>query len=158
MNRINRKVEYALISLKHMVQKKPGQLTTVKEICQAYGAPFDATSRVMQLLVQNKVLKSEQGAYGGYLIQKDLAKMNLLELIEIIMGPIEVIKCINGKDTSDCDLRDKCNVISPLSYLNEKMREFYFKINLSDLLSKGSISPKREDFNPEITSAGMINV
>lgn len=145
MNRINRKVEYALISLKHMFKKKPGQLTTVKEICNVYGTPFDATSRVMQTLAQHKILKSEQGAYGGYLIQRDLTKMSLHDIVEVIMGPVEVVKCINGTEVSDCELVEKCNVINPLSFLNEKMREFYQQINLAELLSKGQTNSFKKD-------------
>jgi hypothetical protein len=43
MNKMNRKVEYALMALKFMSQINAGQLTSVKEICQSTGAPFDAT-------------------------------------------------------------------------------------------------------------------
>ena len=67
MNKINRKLEYALIGLKHMRAKAPGELTSVKELATAYGVPFDAASRVMQILAQNGVLISEQGAHGGYM-------------------------------------------------------------------------------------------
>lgn len=64
MFKINRKIEYALIALKHMSHKKPGQLTSAKEICDIYRTPFDPTSRVLQILSQNGILQAEQGARG----------------------------------------------------------------------------------------------
>lgn len=134
MNKIHRKVEYALISLRHMKQKAPGQLTTVKEICRAYGCSFDATSRVMQIMVQKGLLKSEQGAQGGYLIQKDLNSVSLLDLIEIVVGPISVVKCLDT-GRGECDMKVNCNVIAPLSYLNEQIIQFYRGINLNTMLS-----------------------
>lgn len=134
MNRIHRKVEYALIALRHMKKKEPGQLTTVKEICRAYGCSFDATSRVLQMMVQKGLLKSEQGAQGGYLIQRDLRKVSLHDLIEYVIGPISVVKCLDaGK--SDCDLEDRCNVIAPLAYLNDQIVTFYKGINIDEMLS-----------------------
>ena len=134
MNKIHRKVEYALISLKHMKQKQPGQLTTVKEICRAYGCSFDATSRVLQMMVQKGLLKSEQGAQGGYLILRDLKKVSLLDLIEMVVGPISVVKCLDtGKE--QCDMESRCNVIAPLAYLNEQIIGFYKGINVDDMLS-----------------------
>ena len=134
MNKIHRKVEYALISLKHMKQKEPGQLTTVKEICRAYGCSFDATSRVLQMMVQKGLLKSEQGAQGGYLIQKDLRKVSLLDLIEYVVGPISVVKCLDtGK--GECDIQSQCNVIAPLAYLNDQLIQFYKSINIDAMLS-----------------------
>ncbi len=134
MNKIHRKVEYALIALRHMKKKEPGQLTTVKEICRSYGCSFDATSRVLQMMVQKGLLKSEQGAQGGYLIQKDLRKVSLLDLIEYVVGPISVVKCLDpGK--GDCDMENKCNVIAPLAYLNDQIIQFYRGINIDDMLS-----------------------
>lgn len=134
MNKIHRKVEYALISLRHMKQKEPGQLTTVKEICRAYGSSFDATSRVLQMMVQKGLLKSEQGAQGGYLIQRDLRKVSLHDLIEYVVGPISVVKCLDsGK--GDCDMESRCNVIAPLAYLNDQIIQFYKGINVDTLLS-----------------------
>src|SRR6476620_12741582 len=96
MNKINRKVEYALMALKHMRAKTPGELTSAKEICDLYGAPFDGMSRVLQILGQNGILKSEQGAQGGYQITRDLTKVSLQEIIEAISGKIEIAKCLSG--------------------------------------------------------------
>lgn len=134
MNKIHRKVEYALISLRHMKKKQPGQLTTVKEICRAYGCSFDATSRVLQIMVQKGLLKSEQGAQGGYLIQRDLAKVSLYDLIEMVIGPISVVRCLDS-EKSDCEIQANCNVIAPLQYLNEKIIQFYKGINIDSMLS-----------------------
>jgi Rrf2 family protein len=138
MNKIHRKLEYALISLKHMNQKRPGELTTVKEVCQKYSTPFDATARVMQQMVQGKFLKSEQGAYGGYLIQRDLSKVSLRELIDNVVGTIEVAKCISESSAdTPCDIRETCNIMAPIFSLNERLIRFYEDINILDLLSVG---------------------
>jgi Rrf2 family transcriptional regulator, nitric oxide-sensitive transcriptional repressor len=138
VNKIHRKMEYALIALKHMSQKRPGELTTVKEICQKYGTPFDATARVMQQMVQGKFLKSEQGAYGGYLIMRDLTKVTVKDLIERVVGPLEIVKCIapevNPANLS-CELKDTCNIMQPLTQLNEQLIKFYEGINLHHLLN-----------------------
>lgn len=138
MNKIHRKLEYALISLKHMNQKRPGELTTVKEICQKYETPFDATARVMQQMVQGKFLKSEQGAYGGYLIQRDLSKVSLRELIDNVVGTVEISKCISDSPAeAHCEIREKCNIMAPIFSLNERLIRFYDDINILELLNVG---------------------
>jgi Rrf2 family transcriptional regulator, nitric oxide-sensitive transcriptional repressor len=138
VNKIHRKLEYALISLKHMNQKRPGELTTVKEICQKYETPFDATARVMQQMVQGKFLKSEQGAYGGYLIQRDLSKVSLRELIDNVVGSVEISKCISDSPgDAHCEIRDKCNIMAPIFSLNERLIRFYDEINILELLTVG---------------------
>jgi Rrf2 family nitric oxide-sensitive transcriptional repressor len=134
VNKINRKVEYALIGLRHMRNKSPGELTTAKELTLNYGCPFDVTSRVMQTLAQKGVLRSEQGAHGGYQITKDLNRLSLYDLIEMILGPIAVAKCMQSDDDAGCEIRSKCNIISPVQTLNRKLVEFYRGLSVAELL------------------------
>lgn len=135
MNKINRKLEYALIGLKHMRAKAPGELTSVKELAQNYGCPFDATSRVMQVLAQKGVLISEQGAHGGYMIGRDLAKLSFQELSEILLGKIAVARCLSDDvEDSGCEMRGSCNIISPVQALNRKLNEFYKGLSIAELI------------------------
>ncbi|MEO0336065.1 MAG: Rrf2 family transcriptional regulator [Pseudomonadota bacterium] len=130
MNKMNRKVEYALIALKHMSSKTPGELTSAKEVVEATGVPFDATARVMQQMAQAGLLRSEQGARGGYSIIKDLSKANFHDLIEVILGPTGISKCIHG----ECELIARCNIVNPVSVLNRKLIDFYKSVSLKELL------------------------
>lgn len=140
MNKLNRKVEYALIALKHMRAKAPGELTTAKEIAVLFGCPFDVTARVMQTLVQKGLLRSEQGAHGGYQITKDLSRVSFHDLVEMILGPMSVAKCMQSNKTeSPCEIRETCNIVSPVQNLSRKLAEFYRGLSLADLLESRSV-------------------
>mgnify|MGYP001118584570 CR=1 FL=1 len=103
------------------------------------------------MMVQWDLLKSEQGAQGGYLILKDLSKVSLLDLIEMVVGPINVVKCLdNGK--GECDMKESCNVISPLAYLNEEIVKFYKNIVIEDMLN---VSDRKCTSLESITSVGV---
>ncbi len=133
MFKINRKIEYALIALKHMSHKSPGQLTSAKEICDIYGTPFDPTSRVLQLMTQHNVLQAEQGAKGGYKIVRDLNKFTLKELCDEVIGPIEIANCFHS-DVSCCEITHKCHIIAPMLNLNEHINGLFKTISVSTLL------------------------
>lgn len=121
------------MALRHMSQKLPGELSTAKEICAIYKAPFDATSRMMQIMVQKGLLKSEHGAHGGYQIIKDLSEVSFLQLAEFILGPVNVADCLY-QDEHFCELTATCNIISPVTRLNARMKEFYKNLSLYDLV------------------------
>ncbi|HOW36186.1 MAG TPA: Rrf2 family transcriptional regulator [Candidatus Omnitrophota bacterium] len=133
MFKVNKKVEYALIALKHMSSAYPGKLISAKDICDTYKTPFDTTSRVLQIMAQRGILKAELGAYGGYQIQKDLSRITFLELTEMILGPVEIANCIHD-GRSPCDLASGCNVIAPMLILNSKMVELFKTITVRDLI------------------------
>ena len=131
MFKINRKVEYALIAIRHI--KNSGKLVSAKEICDVYKTPFDTTSRVLQIMAKRGILKAEHGAYGGYELIKDLSTLNFLELVEMIVGPIKIANCFSG-GYSLCDVTAGCNVIAPMLNLNEKMVELFRTITVAELL------------------------
>ena len=133
MFKINRKIEYALIALKHMTSKTQGQLTSAKEICDIYQTPFDPTSRVLQIMAQKEILQAEQGVKGGYQIIKDLSKIPMRELSDMIVGPIEIANCFHG-DYSNCEITHTCHIIAPMLNLNEHINRLFSKIMVSDLI------------------------
>ena len=147
MFKINRKLEYALISLRHMSFKAPGQLTSAKEICDIYHTPFDPTSRVLQLMTQHGILKAEHGAHGGYQIMKDLSKVTFCDLSNIIIGPMEIVNCFH-KHSSSCELTPSCNVISPMLKLNEKMNQLFKTVALQELIESKHFAEKSIRLKP----------
>lgn len=146
MNRLNRKVEYALMALKVMAHKRAGELTSAKEIVDSTGCPFDATARVLQQMAQREILRSEQGAHGGYVLIRDLNKVSFYELMELILGSLAVAKCMN--EESGCELKSSCNIVSPISILNRRLTEFYQGLMVGDLLK---ISNRRSSANEAIS-------
>lgn len=133
MFKINRRIEYALIALKHMSLKKEGHLTSAKEICELYKIPFDPTSRVLQIMAQNGILQAEQGARGGYVIAQDLKKLTMLSLSQMIAGPIEIANCFHN-NYSNCEISHTCHIISPMLNLNENLNNLFSNICVSDLI------------------------
>ncbi|MFS4458778.1 RrF2 family transcriptional regulator [Bdellovibrio sp. HCB2-146] len=142
MNKINRKVEYALMALKYMSQKIPGELTSAKEVSDAFHTPFDATARVMQQMAsKGGILRAEYGASGGYQITKDLAKISMHDLVEIIEGPTALVKCLHKE--GPCEIQGTCNIVSPVTTLNQKLIEFYKGLSLKELLVAKSSEMKK---------------
>ena len=142
MFKLNKKVEYAIIALKHMYCKRPGDMSTVKEICELYGAPFDVTSRAMQKMASAGILKSEKGAHGGYLIQKDLGELKLLDLIELVSGSVALANCVSS--SCKCDMIESCNIVRPVTRLNDMVREFFSAMTVEDLIDDSKVAlPKQ---------------
>ena len=70
MNKMNKKMEYALMALKHISLKQGAQLTSAKEIADLMHIPFEVIARVLQALSSRGLLKAEYGASGGYISDK----------------------------------------------------------------------------------------
>jgi Rrf2 family nitric oxide-sensitive transcriptional repressor len=140
MNKMNRKLEYALMTLKYLSQKIPGELTSAKEVSDNFKTPFDATARVMQAMAQKGLLRVEHGALGGYQIAKDLNKVTMLHILDIVEGPTSLVKCMVNKNP--CEMHGTCNIVSPMHVLQHRLNEFYGNITLKELLVDARKTPQ----------------
>ncbi|HQO58932.1 MAG TPA: Rrf2 family transcriptional regulator [Candidatus Omnitrophota bacterium] len=134
MFKINKKIEYALISLNYMRGKKEGQLTSAKEISSLFHIPFAPTARVLQIMAQNGILQASQGVHGGYRLKKNLGKVSLGDLNNIIAGPIQIASC--SKHTGVCELTSLCTMTSSMNTLNRKLQNLFNTVILEDFFSQ----------------------
>ncbi len=142
MLKLNRKMEYALMALQCLGQafENAAEQTdlvrksnlTAKEIADMIGAPFEVAARVLQVLAQHDWVSVELGAKGGYKLQKQLNEMTMKDLIEIIEGPVALVKCQHSE--SACDIQNQCKIVSPMQQLNVQLTQFYSQIHLHELL------------------------
>lgn len=110
---------------------------TAKEVAEALHTSFDVMARVMQIMAQKGLLVSEQGASGGYRLGQSLNQTTLLDLVEMIEGPTNLVKCIS-EDGGGCDIQSSCNIVTPVKALNSKLNTFFKQISLSELVVEGA--------------------
>ena len=119
------------MALKFMAEKESGSLTSAREICENFGAPFDTMAKVMQSLNNQGVLSSVKGIKGGYTLEKDLADLTFNEVELIIEGKEKYSICQNSKKT--CDLYSVCNIKGPVEKLNEHIVSYLSELTLDKL-------------------------
>ncbi|MCH7479528.1 MAG: Rrf2 family transcriptional regulator [SAR324 cluster bacterium] len=134
MIKVNRKVEYGLVALKHMRNKDSSHLTSVREICERYGTPFDPVAHVLRILNANGLVRSEQGAHGGYRLVCDLERVNLAAFMEMIEGQLAWTDCLRDDEVCRCSMTETCNIITPMHEFNQRLTRFLESISLADLL------------------------
>ena len=93
MLKLTRKVEYALIALRHMQAMKPEKLTSAKEIAEAYGLPQQLLAKTLQQMARDRIIEAVQGPSGGYRILSNLDKISLKDFFEKLEGPLGIMDC-----------------------------------------------------------------
>jgi len=130
MLNITKTVEYALIALKHMNRKDENALSSSREISENYHIPKELMAKTMQKLSKKGYIRSIKGSFGGYYLNISLRKINLIDFIESIEGPIGLVKCSIDEH---CDLTDLCNIKTPIHKINDSIRNSLSNINLNEI-------------------------
>lgn len=139
MLKLTKKADYGLIALRHLatrhsVAETRGATASAKDIADLYRIPLPLLSKVLQSLVRNGLLISEQGASGGYRLARDPHEISTLEVIRSIDGPIILTHCFTEHaEQKQCDQSEMCPVREPLRKVHEGILRLLSSITVSDL-------------------------
>lgn len=140
MLQLNRKTEYALLSLQHLAQKSegiPSPISSTREISEAHHIPYPLLGKVLHKLASGGLVKSVQGINGGYVIAKAPQDISVLDVVQIFEGKFAMTECLKEAVVS-CPQWSACHLKDPLTELNHKIYHLIEKTKLSDLLNPPS--------------------
>lgn len=132
MLKLTRKVEYALIALRHMQRKQPDQISSTKEIANAYGIPQQLLAKTLQQLAREKIIEPVQGPSGGYRLKAPLEEINLKDFFEKLEGPLGLMDCYFD---SGCIQIETCNIRSPIRKINDNLRDLFTSMTVKEITS-----------------------
>ena len=130
MLKLSRRVEYALIALRHLNQQDEKNLTTAKFLANTYGIPKELLAKILQSLAKENILKAVKGPQGGYRLCIDPQSVNMTNLFEIIEGPIGIVNCY---DETGCEQIGNCTIKAPIDRINDSMRDMFNNMTLADI-------------------------
>ena len=130
MLKISRKVEYALIALRHLQAQDERELTSAKELAKAYGVPQELLAKVLQRLAKKNIIDAVKGPQGGYRLSIDPNSMKLTEFFEVIEGPMGIMVCYFD---SGCEQMDGCTTRTPINRINDSIRTMFNNMTLAEI-------------------------
>lgn len=135
MFQLSKKVEYALIALRHMATMEKGHLFNVREIAQYYNISYELLSKIMQVLAKQGFLTSQQGVNGGYTLRIGPEKVTVSAVIKAIEGKpaVKIIQCETDHD-EQCVIHTTCTIRDPLIKLQVSINKVFDQITLSELI------------------------
>ena len=130
MLKITRKVEYALIALRHMQLKQSEELTSTKEIATRYGVPQQLLAKTLQHMARDGIIEAVQGPAGGYRLATNLEQISMKDFFEKLEGPLGMMDCYFD---SDCIQFGSCNIRVPIQRINDNMRNLFSQMSVQEV-------------------------
>lgn len=82
-----------------------GKKTSINQVAETIGASKHHTAKILQMLVQERLLKSLRGPSGGFVLAKPADQISLYDIYKCIEGEVETDEC---PSISNFCLADKC--------------------------------------------------
>jgi Rrf2 family protein len=140
MDVIRRNTDYALRAMVNLAGHYGKKPVSTKAISDEEEISYQLACKLMQKLHDAKLVKSCMGPKGGYQLRREPAKINILEIIEVIQGPLSFNRCLLSIDA--CSRQKDCPVSEKLAELQKYVGNFLSNITLDELLRTRSAKSK----------------
>ena len=129
--RISRSTGYALLAVGYLARHREKGIVLSQAISKQYDIPLEYLLKILQQLVRANILRSKRGPRGGFSLAVSPKKINMLQIVEAVDGPL--VSQLNLKEHAP---KDKFSTAAEKAY--EKAlaasRAVFQKVKLSDLL------------------------
>src|SRR3546814_9151061 len=99
MFRLNRLTDYAVVVMSQMALRG-GETRSAQQISDDTGVPLPTVAKLLNLLGRAKLVASQRGASGGYILRGEPETITVAKIIQAMEGPIALPACVEG--ATDC--------------------------------------------------------
>jgi Rrf2 family iron-sulfur cluster assembly transcriptional regulator len=86
--------EYAVRAMMHLASLPKGTVAQIPDISREWDIPEKFLRKIVAKLTKGGLLLSHRGAGGGISLAKSAGKITLLDVIELIEGPLALNRCL----------------------------------------------------------------
>ena len=138
---LTKKTDYALIALSYLARRMGG-VTSAREIASVSGISQPMLTNILKSLAAAGLVTSSRGSSGGYSLTKAVGEINLHEVISIIEGPFQLIRCmhddVSNAGQGQCELTTTCPIRQPAQRVHHRLRNFLETVTLGELFVNDS--------------------
>ncbi len=114
----------------------PGRLVPVDEVAQAYGISHHHLFKVVQFLVEAKVVQSVRGRKGGLTLAMAPDQINIGAMVRKAEPHLNLVECFDD-ETNTCPISPACGLKGTLIRAQRAFFEVLDQQTLADFLPRG---------------------
>lgn len=145
MDILRRNTDYALRAMLNLAGHYGQEPVSTRQIAEAEDISYELTCKLMQKLHSAGLVQSSMGPNGGFALSKKPDKINMLEIIEAIQGPLSLNRCLLEEDI--CPNKDGCSITVELAKLQKHIGKYLLGITLDELVQSRCAKKKGKPKN-----------
>ncbi len=142
MEILREETDYGMRALIHIAQNGQQTPVTARALANAEDIPVEFTYKILRKLTQAGFLKRRMGPHGGFTLAQDPGQITLLDVVEVIQGPVSLRKCL--LDYRACPRHSLCTVSGKLEEFQNTLVKMLKNITLAQLLESRYPQPKKQ--------------
>lgn len=134
MIKISKSIEYSILALQFISDNELLTAVSSRKISSELKIPYELLSKLLQKMVKQGIIKSQQGKYGGYKMLIPPSKLTILNIMNAVEENIQLTNCtVENANEDDCTRINNCNIRSPFLNLQNKINNIFETVTLKEL-------------------------
>lgn len=129
----NQATDYAFRVVLYLASLPPGEIVSAQTIATRERIPLRFLLKIMRLLVKADIIVSHRGVSGGFSLAKAPGDISLLDVVEVMEGPVCINRCFVDPEYCTKNWSSHCPVHSALGEIQRTMTQELKRHNFADL-------------------------
>jgi Rrf2 family protein len=132
----NQATDYAFRVILYLAERSEGELANSQTIAEQQNIPAGFLQKIMHSLVKGELVKSYRGVDGGFVLAKPAKEISLLDVIEVMEGPLDLQRCLKQDSSCSKGCDTKCSVHAALAVIQENFTQALDEVNFAKLVTE----------------------
>jgi Rrf2 family transcriptional regulator, cysteine metabolism repressor len=133
---LSQKCQYAVRAILELAKLYGQGPVPISQIAASQAIPQRFLENILNELKPTGLIESRRGIQGGYLLARDPARISVGEVIRLIEGPLDPVRCIGDKGSATCPLKESCSLIRLWSRAKAAVEQVYDNTTFRDLVEE----------------------
>ncbi len=104
---------------------------SLREISEKQDISYKYLEQIVPFLKSADLVRSIQGSQGGYVLTRDPGSINLLEILRVLEGQLDLVDCVDEPDI--CERENQCVTRDLWVEISEEIADLLAAKNLEQL-------------------------
>lgn len=136
---ISTKGRYALRVMLDLAAQDAEKIISLEEISARQGISRKYLETIINILVQNGLLKGKRGKSGGYRLTRQPSEYTVGEILDLTEITLSAVECLS-KENNPCERKSECLTLPLWERFNKLTHDFFHGITLQDILDEKKIT------------------
>jgi len=133
---LSQKCQYAVRAVLELAKQYGQGPVAISQIAANQAIPQRFLENILNEMKPTGLIESRRGIQGGYLLTKDPATITVGEVIRLVEGPLDPVKCIGDRNNPSCPLKENCSLIHLWNRAKAAVEAVYDGATFRDLVEQ----------------------
>lgn len=128
------RTRYGLMFLTRLGAAPATQPVQLSDVAQKEGISVKYLEKIVRRLKQQDLIRSQQGAHGGYFLKTPAEHISLRDIFQLLEGDLAPVDCLQSSNC--CQKQDRCSTLFIWNGLQNSIENFLSTLTLKDAIQE----------------------